>query len=231
MVGGVCVWEGCGGAWDTCCPLGQGRSHHGAISGECDTRGASRHGSVLVAGGRCCWGTWWGPGWWLGHLGRPGDGSLVPGCEAGLVGENVRESLKKLGPGARPWSHVAACGWEGLVLRGAVGQAPGLCSGTLHVALCSTGTWPHRHLMVSSSTGWQLPRGGQQGRGLQPGPVPYPAGEQARLGTALDIRQLPGNSLPQSSFILGAVCAVSQRYESVSPLPCLLPDVVCILIA
>lgn len=75
------------------------------------------------------------------------------------------------------------------------------------------------------------PPGGQQGRGLQPGPVPYPAGEQARLGTALDIRQLPGNSLPQSSFVLGAVCAVSQRYESVSPLPCLLPDVVCILIA
>lgn len=162
MVGGVCVWEGCGGAWDTCCPLGQGRSHHGAISGECDTRGTSLHGSVLVAGGRCCWGTWWGPGWWLGHLGRPGDGSLVPGCEAGLVGENVRESLKKLGPGARPWSHAAACGWEGLVLRGAVGQAPGLCSGTLHVALRSTGTWPHRHLMMSSSTGWQLPRRGSR---------------------------------------------------------------------
>lgn len=95
------------------------------------------------------------------------------------------------------------------MLEGAAGQAPGLCSGTLHVVLRNTGTWPHRHLRVSSSAG------GQQGRGLQPRPVPYPAGEQGRLGTAVDIRHLPGDSILQS-----AVCAVSQRYKLRCP-PCL----------
>lgn len=102
---------------DACCPLGPGprqESPWGYFRGTCHSVGWGHCGSVPschrvgVAGGHG--GVW---GWWSGHLEGPGGGLPLRGHGAGLMGENLREPLRTLGPGDKLGGHGGVQGRAG----------------------------------------------------------------------------------------------------------------------